>query len=123
MTVPLLVLFFTISTLFVASTALPGPQLPWSWDNAQLCADFFVRGSSDPLLTSNETKFFGENYRIVSLEKCLGAGAETKEQFYSIAKSIRDHSSSNTSDTKILYYRNSLVCLCSCYTTTTNTKN
>ena len=35
-------------------------------------------------------KFFGENYRIISLEKYLGAGAETEEQFYSIAKSIRD---------------------------------
>ena len=96
-------------------------DLPWSWDKIQLFTDFGVSTTNSPnvsILTSNQSDFIANNYKIISIEKCLGPGATTEEYFYDIAKQLRESSSSSSSSdnqTKILFYWNSAICYCDCY--------
>lgn len=101
--------------LFTVSKAAKMSNMPWSYDQVALWADFNIENMTE--FTDYAAEFVATHYNIISLEKCLGTpqktGIPTETQFYNTSAHIRQYASSN--QTKIIFYFNIAFGVCDCY--------
>jgi len=98
----------------------PVIELPWSTDTVQEWTNIWIVGQDEAnsgtgtLLNEDDLSFLANNYRVVSLEKCLrdwGGNGETEKFFYNLYNGIKDRNA----DTKVLYYWNLPAHFADCY--------
>jgi len=103
-----------------AYDANPVVTVPWDtdrvqeWTNIWIVNSFEAMTGTGTLLVEEDLSFLANNYKVVSLEKCLreSTNGETEKYFYNLYNGIKDRNP----DTTVLFYWNIPTHFADCYT-------